>query len=294
LRALHLPPLSGLRVFDIGCNEGFFCDHAKRQGASRVLGIDINPAMLDRAKSRFQEIDFAVSSWWELPDEKFDVILFLSAIHYEKRQAELLAYLKRHLTEKGVLVLEAGVHSGQFGWHLTERWDATYRYPSEDFLINVLLSGYAVRRMAKSVQQDGDPVPRFVYHCSPKQREVFFISGPTGTGKTILARTFNGMGMPGVSIDTWFAELMQWPHAPKKSKVVEHIRKHGDMLHFDAMFSALMSEGLADEAVTLFVQYLPLEADRLYIEGDALRGDFGTGLKSALQSSGSRVIEIGL
>ena len=34
-------PLKGLSVLDIGCNEGFFCGEALRQGARRVVGIDM-------------------------------------------------------------------------------------------------------------------------------------------------------------------------------------------------------------------------------------------------------------
>ena len=70
-------PLKGLSVLDIGCNEGFFCGEALRQGARRVVGIDMSRNFLDRARQRFPDAEFRHGSWWELPDEKFDVILFL-------------------------------------------------------------------------------------------------------------------------------------------------------------------------------------------------------------------------
>ena len=58
LQALRLPllrnrhsearPLKNLSVLDIGCNEGFFCGEALRQGARRVVGIDMSRGFLDR------------------------------------------------------------------------------------------------------------------------------------------------------------------------------------------------------------------------------------------------------
>ena len=94
-------PLEGLSLLDLGCNEGFFCGEAVRQGARRVVGLDSNNGFLERARKRFPTAEYRHGSWWDIPDETFDVILFLSAIHYEPEQRALLQKLAGHLTPTG-------------------------------------------------------------------------------------------------------------------------------------------------------------------------------------------------
>lgn len=38
-----LPPLSGLRVVDLGCGYGWFCRWARDRGAAQVEGLDLQP-----------------------------------------------------------------------------------------------------------------------------------------------------------------------------------------------------------------------------------------------------------
>ena len=104
-----------------------------RQGARRVVGLDSNNGFLERARKRFPTVEFRHSSWWNIPDEKFDVILFLSAIHYEPEQRALLQKLAGHLTPSGVLVLECGVAGGRGkSWEAVMRADGVRRYPTLD------------------------------------------------------------------------------------------------------------------------------------------------------------------
>src|ERR671932_377925 len=44
-----LPPLTGLRVVDLGCGFGWFCRWAASRGAASVLGVDVSERMLERA-----------------------------------------------------------------------------------------------------------------------------------------------------------------------------------------------------------------------------------------------------
>src|SRR5512134_241970 len=101
LRLSRLGPIKGKSVLDLGCNEGFFCGALLEKGAARVLGIDQWPGVIAKARDRFPKAEFKVGSWWDLPDEKFDLILFLSAVHYEPRQRALFDKLLNHLTPTG-------------------------------------------------------------------------------------------------------------------------------------------------------------------------------------------------
>jgi malonyl-CoA O-methyltransferase len=43
--------LGELAVLDAGCGSGRYMLHALRRGAARVSGVDLSPAMLDRART---------------------------------------------------------------------------------------------------------------------------------------------------------------------------------------------------------------------------------------------------
>jgi SAM-dependent methyltransferase len=50
LAALQALDLSGLRVLDMGCSEGLYAFYAAAQGASEVVGVDIDPHRIDKAR----------------------------------------------------------------------------------------------------------------------------------------------------------------------------------------------------------------------------------------------------
>jgi malonyl-CoA O-methyltransferase len=52
-------PLKNKSLLDCGCGTGNFCIYALEQGASKVTGIDLSPAMIDVAKSRCPAGEFS-------------------------------------------------------------------------------------------------------------------------------------------------------------------------------------------------------------------------------------------
>jgi SAM-dependent methyltransferase len=184
----------GVRVLDLGCNEGFFCEAiARRLDAAYVLGIDSNEEYVERARTRFPQFDFRHQTWWQVDEGEFDVILFLSAVHYEKDQAGLFKVLSRKLRPGGVLILECGIADAlmvhpEEKWVIAHRPDGLFRYPTYNHLVNGLLSPFSVKYIEKSVAQDGDPVGRHVLHCWSKRQNIILLSGESGRGKTELTR----------------------------------------------------------------------------------------------------------
>ena len=179
-------PLEGFSVLDLGCNEGFFCNAARELGAARIVGIDRSEDFIQRARLRFPEITFLHGSWWDLPDEQFDVILFLSAIHYEPEQKKLLDLLSTRLKPEGTLVLECGAVADDHrapSWQAIERHDGLKRYPTFAHLRRGLLSKFAVRVIGQSVPQRGDPIPRVVLHCTPRRPLALLIHGDFTVGQ---------------------------------------------------------------------------------------------------------------
>ena len=189
LKALALPqlknrhseatPLQGLSVLDIGCNEGFFCGEALRQGARRVVGIDMNNGFLERARKRFPEAEFRHGSWWDLPDEKFDVIFFLSAIHYEPRQRALLEKLASHLTPTGTLMLECGAIGGRARQVLADGPPRRRRPALSDLPDAAPRAPARLRRplhgRERAAERRSDPA--LVFHCQLRSPTALLVSG---------------------------------------------------------------------------------------------------------------------
>jgi SAM-dependent methyltransferase len=268
-------PLAGKSVLDIGCNEGFFCAEALRQGARRVLGVDFSKRFIDSAKQRVKEAEFLQASWWDIPDEKFDVILFLSAIHYEPEQKRLLDKLSRHLTDDGVLVLECGVKggSGRKQWHVVSRWDGAKRYPSLDLLRQDLLSAYAVRWIGPSVNQSGDPVPRFVFHCKLRRPVAMVIAGLSHAGKSALAHELLARGLPHYDSDSALAKLVMLDESkdlPLAKKLIEKFGK-GRPENLARIGKYIVEQNLCEEFAAIVSREIPVESDIFTIEGEIFR-----------------------
>lgn len=269
-----ISPLKGKSVLDIGCNEGFFCLEAVKQGAKRVLGLDYSQHFIDLAKVRCPQAEFRKATWWEIPDEKFDVIFFLSAIHYEADQKRLLTKLLDHLTPDGVLVLECGVApgDGQGAWKTIVRWDAERKYPHRDYLINVLLSGYATRLIGGSVSQSGDPIPRMVFHCRPKRSTAVIVGGAPYVGKTALVRDMKVKGFQTYSTDLALRSLLSDPHLKEKEISRALLKEFGknSPVNLGKVGKFVQGSVYVSEFVDFVISELPLEVETFLIEGEAL------------------------
>jgi SAM-dependent methyltransferase len=208
LKKLALPDLAGRSFLDVGCNEGFFCGYAKFQGAAQVVGIDVSPGFIERARARFHGCEFHARGWDQLPDGPFDVVLLASALHYADDQADLIHRLVELLSPDGVLVLELGIFSSSKNdWVRVERGIDVRVFPTMAKLREVL-DRYAWKWMGPSVDQGGDPVKRHVIHIRRRRRIAYLLMEPPGYGKsTIAASLFGSDGIPIISGDQVLARI---------------------------------------------------------------------------------------
>jgi len=82
--------LKNKKVIDLGCNEGFFCIQAHREGAAKVLGVDVNGHRIEKARFVLEalglpEIQLLQESIFKLDEsrfnERFDVCFSLGLLH---------------------------------------------------------------------------------------------------------------------------------------------------------------------------------------------------------------------
>ncbi len=77
--------ISGRSVLDIGCNSGYYCLWAKKQGAAKVVGIDIDKDRLQQAKTLAQvealEIEYHVKPIDEIAElGRFDTVFCFAVL----------------------------------------------------------------------------------------------------------------------------------------------------------------------------------------------------------------------
>jgi len=97
-----LPPMTGIRVLDLGCGFGAFARWAASQGAATVLGLDLSEKMLARARASTQAPNVtyrrANLEQLDLPAASFDLVYSSLALHYLADFDSLCAAVRRALT----------------------------------------------------------------------------------------------------------------------------------------------------------------------------------------------------
>lgn len=130
----HVELQAGDRVLDVGCGTGVVTRlAAERVGTSgSVVGLDVNPAMLDVAASATPTeatIEWRAASAEAIPfaDESFDVVLCGLSLQFVKDREEALCEMRRVLSPGGRLALNVpgpidpifGALSEALGEHIT-------------------------------------------------------------------------------------------------------------------------------------------------------------------------------
>ncbi|MBX6373752.1 MAG: class I SAM-dependent methyltransferase [Acetobacteraceae bacterium] len=208
--------LDGKRVLDIGCNEGLFSHWCAERGAKEVIGIDRHGPSLAFARQRYgsDRVRFLEQSWDVLPEGPFDLVLWISAMHYEPNPIGVLDRIAGILAPDGILVLECGVvqQPGR-SMVLRARHDGEHLYPTVELLERRLLRSFAPRLVARPELTPGDPVPRSVYHCRRRPVRVAFVLGGTGKGKTdFVKRHLADTATQTISLDVVLSRMATEAH----------------------------------------------------------------------------------
>ena len=269
LKCLRLPAsFENMSVLDIGCNEGFFCIDAVKRGATRVVGIDKDQSVINKARKRTKDVEYICTDWWHLPDEKFDIIYFLSAIHYENNQDALILYIKNHLKDDGLFILECGVYqSSQPIYGLYERNDGCFRYPTFITLTSILKKYFHSQCVNKSVLQKGDDIPRFVFHCKNKQPVAILIGGESGVGKSTITQMLSGKELFNIDTDSIFHLIKDRKFTSLKHNIIKKIYNECDPTYGIGIFYNSLSESEKKELLTMICEIIPTEFELVLLNG---------------------------
>jgi len=132
----NLVDVKNKSVLDVGTGSGIQAINAVKQGASKVIGIDINPYAVECAKINLElnEIDskklfFKTSDLFKNIDEKFDVILFNAP------------YLPTSDEEKLEKYLNYAFDGGKDGREVLDKFlDEVSNYLNENGIVQILQS----------------------------------------------------------------------------------------------------------------------------------------------------------
>jgi SAM-dependent methyltransferase len=110
-------------VADLGCGPGHVAKYLHDKGVT-MLGVDISPEMIRRAKEMIPAVDFRVGDMksLDLPDESLaGIVAFYSIVHSERSELDAVFREFRRLLANGGTILLA-FHIGDTVTHVEELW----------------------------------------------------------------------------------------------------------------------------------------------------------------------------
>jgi malonyl-CoA O-methyltransferase len=117
-----LPDLAGKAVLDLACGSGRYLATLIERGASRVVGLDISPRMLARAKTNPCYLVQADLRWLPLVNSSFEVVVCGLAVGHVGDLCAVMAEVGRVLVSGGIVVYSDFHPLGSLaGWKRTFR-----------------------------------------------------------------------------------------------------------------------------------------------------------------------------
>jgi tRNA (mo5U34)-methyltransferase len=107
--------MTGMRVLDIGCGEGFFSFEAERRGAEEVIAVDGSPASIKRFQICKHALNSKVEGYWisvyDLDVKKlgtFDLVMYFGVLYHLKDP--LLSFKKIREVCSGTLLVQSATN----------------------------------------------------------------------------------------------------------------------------------------------------------------------------------------
>ena len=279
-RAIFPDDMRGKSVLDLGSKFGYFCFEAVKRGATRVLGVDVDPDSVAKARQLADclglDVEFALVDIEETPiRESFDYVLCLNLLHHMKHPIKLLDDLIAITREQLVLELAAlgrrdrrklGVSplAGLFlrreaVMYVSKNGTSRKRSAQKFFVtpgaIENLLR-YQRHMFARVETLPSEHKGRFLAKALKRRiGHLVIVTGPTSSGKKTLLRKLVGNQIPEVARRAGIEDGAQWgpyQHANKLWQPSEPVRERL-LLHYDFLRPHLRSAKVhkRDEALDI-------------------------------------------
>ena len=100
--------LEGKVVLDAGCGSGYSTKLIQEFLPVELIGFDIMPSQIEKAKQAYPELNFFVGSVLEthLDSDKFDAVFVFGILHHIPQWKDAITELYRVLKSGGVLLVE--------------------------------------------------------------------------------------------------------------------------------------------------------------------------------------------
>ena len=131
--------VSGKKVLDVACGEGYGSYLLKKAGALDVLGIDLCQDVINSCRKKYESegIRFMAGSAEALPDllenEKFDVIVCIETIEHVANVNLLLEGMKHVLNSEGIIIITCPNDHWYYADSKTDNMYHQRRYTFEEF-----------------------------------------------------------------------------------------------------------------------------------------------------------------
>ena len=163
--------------------------------------------------------------------------------------------------------------------------NSTVFHPIWDMLASRYLELFAFRVWGRSIDQPGDPVPRWVIHCQSSNR--LFSSSPETPrmGKSSLARGLGRGQVVTVEIDSMLRRLLASMERADRP-ILELLETYRGVVpkSYRNIVLGIEAAGLSAEFADLIFSHIPLDEDLVIIEGYGLRGETLARLQERLES----------
>jgi 2-polyprenyl-3-methyl-5-hydroxy-6-metoxy-1,4-benzoquinol methylase len=243
-RAVLPDDLRGSSVLDVGSKYGYFCFEAARRGAERVVGVDVDPDSVRKARLLadclghdvcFEALDVEASPL----HESFDLVLCLNLLHHLRNPLTVLdrlasrtrdrlvletAAVGRHDRRKLGLSRVAGRLLGRAPILYVSRNGTSGKRSVQKFFItpaaieNLLL--HHRRSFARVDVFPSEHKDRFLAVAHRRRIEqLVVVAGPTAAGKSTLIAGLRRDALPEIAKRVGIAAGAVWPDTDSKGLV---------------------------------------------------------------------------
>jgi len=125
LKFLNQIKFQNKTVIDIGCNSGQYCFFAKKNAASRVVGIDLDEKRIQQAKilsaNECLDVDFFNDSFEKASElGRFDIVFCFAVLTEVENIIGALKVLKQSINKEAYI--EMGISKPFLHWSFSRSW----------------------------------------------------------------------------------------------------------------------------------------------------------------------------